>query len=74
MGTCIPLFMRFLEYIRVAQRNLAAQYAAQQGAQQGAAGGAPPPPVPSAPQELLQTALVDPSDPSKVRGLEKKLP
>jgi hypothetical protein len=73
VGTIIPLFMRFLEYIRVAQRNLAAQWQEQQQQQQGAypqgGGGALAPPVAAAPQQFLQTALVDPNDPSKVACL-----
>ena len=70
MGTIIPMFMRFLEYIRVAQRNLAAQYQQQEAQHQyPSSPGAPPGPAPvaAAPQQFVQTALVDPNDPSKVR-------
>ena len=69
VGTVIPMFMRFLEYIRVAQRNLAAQYQQQEVQHQyPSSPGAPPGPAPvaAAPQQFVQTALVDPNDPSKV--------
>lgn len=57
-GTFIPLFSRFVAYVRVAARNAAQQYG---GAQQyqpadppAAAAAAPPPSAPGAPQEFIQ--------------------
>lgn len=61
-GTFIPLFSRFVAYVRVAARNAAQQYQQQYGGAQqyqpadplAAAAAAPPPSAPGAPQEFLQ--------------------
>ncbi|EFN55018.1 hypothetical protein CHLNCDRAFT_134845 [Chlorella variabilis] len=68
VGTFIPFFFRSCAYVR----SIASRMQQQQQYQQPAGVGYPPPATaaPEAgaapPQQLLQTALVDPSDPTKV--------
>lgn len=75
VGTFIPMFFRCCAYVRSFASSLQ-QAAAAAADAQGQAQGYPPPATAAAaaaggggsgaPQQFLQTALVDPNDPTKV--------
>ena len=62
VGIFVPIFVRTTEYIRRTMPDASAGDAAP--ASTGAAGPSPPGPLP--PPEQLQTAYVDPNDPTKI--------